>query len=788
VNPSLIVAFSVCLVAVASCVGGSDRATEIDPLADTPGVPTVEQTRRTPPPVPVADEDISGYAFRPVETTAGGWVTGLVMHPTDPDVRYARTDVGGAFRWNPDVRRWEQMISTDSVGPDGRNAGFYNIESISVSAQDSDLVVMSVGDDQPVEVDPTETGVVLRSDDGGRSWATSTDRFHISGNGGYRQQGERLVIDPLDVDHVVLGTRRDGLQVSVDGGDTFVAVDPAMVPVTSADPLDVDFAGVSFVAADPSGGATSTGETATWYAGVAGAGVYRSLDGAVSWELIRPVEVSVVPQEGQVVDGRLVVAFNDPGGVTASVEHYSASDGWDPIDTPVESTIFSIAVDPADPDRIILVNEAVRTGTTFVSDDGGDSWDSPDVSTDSGDAGWIGISNQADYMPVGRLVFDPHDPGRIWFAEGIGVWTAAFDDNDLEWNFAGRGIEELVVSELTSRPDRPLISTVADFQGFVHDDLTTTPVMPLVDEEFASGTGLDYVASDPDQLVWIGAQSNIYFSPDRVARAARSSDGGLTWDELPNLVPDMIGGDVAVSANDRDNIVWAPSYFLSPFEFIDQPKGIFVTDDGGEQWTRLADVGGTNRFHRFFWWFGRQALVADRVLESTFYIFDDEERFFVSTNGGFEWNEAEHAPPCRDDNDCHVFGQIHADALRPGVVWAATGTDGLHRSDDAGATRWQKVEAVDEVRTLGMGAPIAPRTTPTLFLYGRANGDDEIGLYRSTDDGATFELIAEHPGGSFDSVTVVEGDASIPGRVYIGFAGSGSAVGDDLALASTDQS
>ena len=98
------------------------------------------------------------------------------------------------------------------------------------------------------------------------------------------------------------------------------------------------------------------------------------------------------------------------------------------------------------------------------------------------------------------------------------------------------------------------------------------------------------------------------------------------------------------------------------------------------------------------------------------------------------------------------------------------------------------VEAVDEVRTLGMGAPIAPRTTPTLFLYGRANGDDEIGLYRSTDDGATFEMIAEHPGGSFDSVTVVEGDASIPGRVYIGFAGSGSAVGDDLALASTDQS
>lgn len=294
---------------------------------------------------------------------------------------------------------------------------------------------------------------------------------------------------------------------------------------------------------------------------------------------------------------------------------------------------------------------------------------------------------------------------------------------------------------------------------------------------------MDYVGGRPDDLVWTGAEYNIYFNPERAARAAQSSDGGETWSELPNLEADMFGGTVAVSADDPDNIVWVPSYYLSPFEYIDIPKGIFVTTNGGDSWTNLPDVDGINSFHRLFWWFGRQPLTADKVEPNTFYLFDDEEHFFTSTDGGMTWNEAANAPPCNVDGDCHVFGQLHADPMNAGVVWANVGTEGLYRSDDAGETPWTKIDGVDEVKTMGFGAPIAPSTQPAIYFHGRVDGDPDLAVWRTADGGETFEMISRYPLDSFHGINVVEGDMERPGRVYVGFSGTGAVYGDDPSLA-----
>ncbi|HSI09029.1 MAG TPA: hypothetical protein VK985_10635, partial [Rariglobus sp.] len=55
--------------------------------------------------------DLSGdYSWKPVRLGAGGFVTGLVIHPLDPDVRYCRTDVGNAYRWDAAAREWMPLV------------------------------------------------------------------------------------------------------------------------------------------------------------------------------------------------------------------------------------------------------------------------------------------------------------------------------------------------------------------------------------------------------------------------------------------------------------------------------------------------------------------------------------------------------------------------------------------------------------------------------------------------------------------------------------------------------
>ena len=41
-----------------------------------------------------------------LRTDGGGWVTGLVVHPKEENLRYVRTDVGGSYRWNEAQQKW----------------------------------------------------------------------------------------------------------------------------------------------------------------------------------------------------------------------------------------------------------------------------------------------------------------------------------------------------------------------------------------------------------------------------------------------------------------------------------------------------------------------------------------------------------------------------------------------------------------------------------------------------------------------------------------------------------
>jgi photosystem II stability/assembly factor-like uncharacterized protein len=723
------------LCAVAACSSPDDRS---EFTVATGTATTVEATtpirEGTSEPMASADAD-ERYTFRRVALTGGGWMTGLTLHPTDPDARFTRSDVGGAYRWNPDGQEWIQMLDAASVPEDDRDASLYHVESIAVAPSDSAVVYLGAGNDPP-STSGTPSGRILRSDDGGRSWESSAQRFVISGNGDYRQQTTRLAVDPFTPTTLLVGTREGALWRSTDGGRTFEAAEAPPNPDRS---WEREAPGVTFVVADPDGPTLPNGGAAEWFAAVGGSAVLHSTDGGSTWESIRSLEPAETLLDGQIVDGVLYAARRgaDGGGGLVSFD----GSEWTTFGPSSNAQRWTLAVDPTDQSRMVAADDVVSGGSVFVTLDAGRSWSAPDVETYAPDTPWIEVVDDGSYMVVGELAFDRFSDDAVWFASGNGVWEADLDPNRLDWTYRGAGLEALVVADMVAPPGAPaLITAVADAQGFRHVDPDVTPTEPLIDTNFAGGTDLDYAGSSPNALAWIGAEYHLA-ERYRTGRAARSPDDGETWFEMPGVRPDMYGGNVAISADDPDNIVWVPSRDAT--DDSAGPPIVFVTHDGGTTWeTSSVDLDGG--LHRLVWWFTRQALTSDKVEPRTFYLMDDRAGLSVSVDGGTTWTRAAHAPPCIEADDCHVFGELRADPRRGRTLWASVGSGGLYRTSDAGSSSWEKVSDIEHVRSYGFGAPVSGADVPALYAYGRIEGVDAV--WRSVDDGRSFELVSRFPG------------------------------------------
>ena len=50
------------------------------------------------------------YTWRNVQIGGGGFVPGIIFNQTQPNLIYARTDIGGAYRWNQSTGRWIPLL------------------------------------------------------------------------------------------------------------------------------------------------------------------------------------------------------------------------------------------------------------------------------------------------------------------------------------------------------------------------------------------------------------------------------------------------------------------------------------------------------------------------------------------------------------------------------------------------------------------------------------------------------------------------------------------------------
>ena len=118
---------------------------------------------------------VEKYEWGNVRFDGGGFVSAVIFHPKEKNLLYARTDVGGIYRFDFSSKTWIPLMDFISEN----DKGLYGTEAFALDPTDPKRIYVLAG-----------TGyfsdgrtAVLRSEDYGSTWDTSYVEMLAHGNG-----------------------------------------------------------------------------------------------------------------------------------------------------------------------------------------------------------------------------------------------------------------------------------------------------------------------------------------------------------------------------------------------------------------------------------------------------------------------------------------------------------------------------------------------------------------------------------------------------------------------------
>ncbi|GJF25122.1 hypothetical protein SHO565_56860 [Streptomyces sp. HO565] len=154
------------------------------------------------------------YRWRNVVIGGTGFVTGVMFHPRVRGLAYARTDIGGAYRWDDRAARWTPLL--DHLGWDDWN--LLGVEAMAVDPAHPDRLYLACGTYAQAWAG---NGAILRSDDRGTTWQRTDESKSWTRINDDRHQwgwtGETITGDPRVHGRVYLATNGRGIQYGEPG-------------------------------------------------------------------------------------------------------------------------------------------------------------------------------------------------------------------------------------------------------------------------------------------------------------------------------------------------------------------------------------------------------------------------------------------------------------------------------------------------------------------------------------------------------------------------------------------
>ncbi|PWJ34970.1 carbohydrate-binding protein [Sediminitomix flava] len=684
------------------------------------------------------------YTWDNVIVGGGGYVTGIVIHPTEVGLMYMRTDIGGIFRWEESDNRWVPLFGW--VSPDEDN--LYGVDGIALDQNNPDIIYATLGKY------PTDAGGIYKSYDRGIHWEKLREDTFAS-NMKYREVGENIAVDPNNSNVVYCGTRINGLIRSTNAGSNWSTI--SSVPTGYVgDPsnywdFDNNPIGIRSIVIDPS--STISGRSRNIYAAVWSDGVYHSNNGGDSFYKMAGSPSNVIRVEN--APGNIVYATTEDG-----IYKYNGS--WQKLAVnPTGYTMFNgIDVDPNNSNNLIA-----STGTQlwwqkqYISSDAGVSWKELDAFNGTmtvHDATWHSIDLGFYQAATAAIIFDPHKSGRVYSTDWYQVWrTENIWETPSHWYNDVKGHEEIVVLALcTPHEGVALFSGQGDVVGFRHDNQNELPTKRLTDK--AECTGIDYCETNPAHFAlvsasdWYGANTEIFTSNDY--------GDNFTAVNVPN---GALNGKIAMASNDPNKLVYVFGN--------SQP---YYSTDGGNSW-QLSSGGPSTALTTTYMYQYDDPLVSDRTEPNTFYLLDRPNgTLYKSTNGGQSWFVHHNSDLPSSSNYGNLgIGWGDDNNLMGVSLW----TDGLWLSNNAG-TSFFKINYFSNARMFSFGKAKDGNNIPSIYVYGIHNG--QWGVYRSDDFGTNWQRINDDLSYVGNSPTMMKADRQTFGKVYVGTNGSGLFYGE----------
>lgn len=641
----------------------------------------------------------------------GGYITGLIQHPSQAHILFARCDVGGVFKSMDAAQTWR------TVNKGMTESHHHSVQSFAISPHNPDLLLRCSGEARGQR----RIGTIHRSDNGGESWYAVCSNVDYYGNGPTRMHAEVIAFDPFDSRFAATGGYSNGVWVSDDAGEhwkyaglngeriTSLYYHPLRAGViyagTASDiVLKIKDQGKRWANEDMAHKLTRFGDFARGDRGR----LFRSDNGGRAWGLVCEGYDFVDLAFDRENANKLYLATLQHGIRTSE----DSGSRWHELTNglPTRMAYNTITVRA---DNVLYTAPDARPQHSHLpaipvyrSTDSGETWELVHEHTAAD------FHNYPAYMSarhagwaISTLLPDSAEPGRMYLCNWYGV--ARSDDGGKTWDAHGfSGIETTCVESIQCDPTLAghVYITLGDHRPTVSTDNGKSYRMltleHIVDGSAASDSNA-FVASKHRPGLLLAGMTNRGDNPQPCA-IIRSTDGGLTGEQVAFFPPGLF---VQALVEDPHQ----PGRFYAYLEGrLRDGAGVYCSGDWGTYWHKLPlgfpsyiqtlphnahwvesellsvvvyqikNVCGTNKL-----------LAADPHQTDTLYLGEWTEGVFRVTEGGRRVERRDVGLPFGAQRSAALVA-LKADEQHPGVLYAGFIAEGLWRSEDYGAT-WHKL-------------------------------------------------------------------------------------------------